>query len=122
VSTRILIAEDEPNLVESLSFILEREGCDVSAVFDGEAVLERVRADPPDVLILDVMLPKRNGFDVLHQIKTDPGLRRVRVMVLTAKCQESDRKAAENLGADVFISKPFSNQEVVEHVAQLTAP
>ena len=122
MSTRVLIAEDEPNLVESLSFILKREGWDVSAVFDGDAALDRVRADPPDVLILDVMLPKRNGFDVLRQIKTDPGLKNMRIMVLTAKCQASDRKAAEDLGADVFISKPFSNQEVVEHVAQLSVP
>ena len=118
---RVLIAEDEPNLVESLSFILERQGCDVSAVLDGEAVLEHVRRQPPDVLILDVMLPKRNGFDVLQQIKADPALRGIRVLVLTAKCQESDRKTAVDLGADVFVSKPFSNQDVIRHVMQLTA-
>ena len=87
LSARVLIAEDEPNLVESLSFILSREGCVVSAVFDGESVLERLRSDRPDVLVLDVMLPLRTGFEVLKLIKTDPGLRGIPVMVLTAKGQ-----------------------------------
>lgn len=116
---RVLIAEDEPNLVESLSFILGREGCEVAAVFDGESVIDRMRATPPDVLILDLMLPKRNGFDVLKLIKGDPALSAIPVMVLTAKGQERDRKTAEELGADAFVTKPFSNQDVVARVRRL---
>ena len=119
MSARVLIAEDEPNLVESLSFILSREGCVVSAVFDGESVLERLRSDRPDVLVLDVMLPLRTGFEVLKLIKTDPGLRGIPVMVLTAKGQERDRRTAEDLGADAFVTKPFSNQDVVDRIKRL---
>jgi len=121
VSARVLIAEDEPNLVESLSFILSRQGCVVSAVFDGDAVLERLRSDRPDVLILDVMLPRRTGFEVLKLMKTDPRLAGIPVMVLTAKGQERDRRTAENLGADAFVTKPFSNQDVVDRIMRLAA-
>lgn len=119
MTARVLIAEDEPNLVESLSFILSREGYEVSAVFDGDAVLERLRSDRPTVLILDVMLPGRTGFEVLKQIKTDPSLCAIPVMVLTAKGQERDRKTAEELGADAFVTKPFSNQDVVDRIKRL---
>lgn len=119
VAANVLIAEDEPNLVESLTFILRREGCSVTAVFDGEAVMERLRAELPDVLILDVMLPKRNGFDILKLIKADPRLTALPVMVLTAKGQERDRKTAEQLGADAYVTKPFSNRDVVERIKRL---
>ena len=119
MSARVLIAEDEPNLIESLSFILGREGYEVSAVSDGDAVLERLRSDRPHVLILDVMLPKRTGFEVLKLIKLDPTLSGIPVMVLTAKGQERDRKTAEYLGADAFVTKPFSNQDVVDRIKRL---
>ncbi|MEQ8397509.1 response regulator [Thalassobaculum sp.] len=119
VSARVLIAEDEPNLIESLSFILGREGYEVSSVSDGDAVLERLRSDRPNVLILDVMLPKRTGFEILKLIKMDPALSGIPVMVLTAKGQERDRKTAEDLGADAFVTKPFSNQDVVDRIKRL---
>ena len=119
MSARVLIAEDEPNLIESLSFILGREGYEVSAVSDGDAMLERLRSDRPHVLILDVMLPKRTGFEVLKLIKLDPTLSGIPVMVLTAKGQERDRKTAEDLGADAFVTKPFSNQDVVDRIKRL---
>ena len=119
MSARVLIAEDEPNLVESLSFILSREGCEVSAVFDGDSVLERLHADRPDVLVLDVMLPRLTGFEILKLIKTDPRLCGIPVMVLTAKGQERDRRTAEDLGADAFVTKPFSNRDVVDRIKRL---
>ena len=119
VSTRVLIAEDEPNLVESLSFILNREGYEVTAVFDGEAVLEQLRSTKPGLVILDVMLPKMNGFEVLKVIKGTPDLARVPVMILTAKGQDKDRKTAEGFGADDFVTKPFSNADIVERVKAL---
>jgi DNA-binding response OmpR family regulator len=119
MSARVLIAEDEPNLVESLNFILTREGCEVSVVFDGDAVMDRLRAEHPDVLVLDVMLPRRTGFEILKLIKTDPSLRGIPVMVLTAKGQERDRRTAEDLGADAFVTKPFSNQDVVDRIKRL---
>lgn len=117
--TRVLIAEDEPNIVESLSFVLGREGFEVSAVLDGEAALERLRAERPDVMILDVMLPRLNGFEVLKRVKADPSLCAIPVVVLTAKGQAHDRRMAEGLGVDGFMTKPFSNREIVELVRRL---
>lgn len=121
LAVRVLIAEDEPNIAESLRFILERESFEVSCVVDGESALRQLRRDPPDVLILDVMLPGMNGFEVLKNVRADAALRDLPVVVLTAKTQVQDRSTAEGLGAQVYIAKPFSNREVVEQLRRLTA-
>ncbi|MEQ8347487.1 MAG: response regulator [Sneathiellaceae bacterium] len=119
MAARVLIAEDEPNIVESLSFLLRREGLEVSAVLDGEETLRALQADLPDILILDVMLPSLDGFSILKQIRANPRLKALRVIVLTAKGQAQDRRTAEEIGADAFITKPFSNKDVVERVRRL---
>ncbi|ODT33862.1 response regulator transcription factor [Zeimonas arvi] len=118
---RVLIAEDEPNIVESLSFVLAREGFEVEAALDGEAAIDRLRRQLPDLLILDVMLPRLNGFEVLKRVKADPALRALPVIVLTAKGQVQDRRMAEEIGVDGFMTKPFSNREVVDEVRRLIA-
>ncbi|MEQ8594160.1 MAG: response regulator [Parvibaculum sp.] len=115
----ILIAEDEPSILESLDFILRRAGWSVESVTDGEAVLERVRRELPRILVLDVMLPKRSGFDVLKQLRSEELTRVLPVLILTAKGQQQDRRIAEELGADGFVTKPYSNAEVVGAVRQL---
>ena len=118
---RVLIAEDEANIVESLSFILQRAGFEVASVADGDAALVRMRSlSPPDLLILDVMMPVRNGFEVLKALKTDERLKHIPVVVLTAKAQAHDRQLAEELGADAFVTKPFANRDIVELVQRLT--
>ncbi|MGH8736413.1 MAG: response regulator transcription factor [Burkholderiales bacterium] len=117
--TRVLIAEDDPNIVEALSFVLSRDGFDVCAVLDGEEALRRLRSAPPDVMILDLMLPKRNGFEVLKLIKSDPALRALPVIVLTAKGQAQDRRLVEQIGVEGFMTKPFSNSDVLEAVRRL---
>ena len=119
MTTRVLITEDEPNIVESLTFILQRAGYEVSSVADGEAAVRRLRSDPPDIMILDVMLPKLNGFDVLKLIKTDPRPELTAGLVLTAKGQAHDRQLAEEIGADAFITKPFSNRDIIEQIGRL---
>ena len=119
MTTRVLIAEDEPNIVESLTFLLRRAGYDVASVLDGEAALAHLRTRAPDLMILDLMLPRRNGFEVLKAVKADPSLRSVPVLVLTAKGQPQDRKRAEEIGIDAFITKPFSNREIVDAVRRL---
>lgn len=119
MATRVLITEDEPNIAESLTFILNREGYDVSTVLDGEAALQRLRSDPPDIMILDVMLPRLNGFEVLKLVKADPALKALPVMILTAKGQAHDRRMAEEIGASAFITKPFSNRDIIEQVGRL---
>ena len=119
MTKRVLIAEDEPHIVESLSFVLQRSGYEVSSVLDGEAAMARLRSDPPDMMILDVMLPKLNGFEVLKRLKSDPALRSIPVIILTAKGQTQDRRMAEEIGVDGFMTKPFSNREFVDEVRRL---
>lgn len=115
----ILIAEDEPSILESLDFILRRAGWTISAVTDGDAVIEAVRRLRPRMLVLDVMLPKRSGFEVLKQIRADADTQALPVLILTAKGQQQDRRIAEEFGADVFVTKPYANAEVVGAVRQL---
>lgn len=115
----VLIAEDEPSILESLDFILRRAGWSIDSVTDGEAVLESVRRNRPRVLVLDVMLPRRSGFDVLKQLRADAETRTLPILILTAKGQQQDRRIAEELGADAFVTKPYSNAEVVGAVRQL---
>jgi two-component system OmpR family response regulator len=115
----ILIAEDEPSILESLDFILRRAGWNVSSVTDGDAVLAAVQRLHPRLVVLDVMLPKRSGFDVLKQIRANADLRTMPVLILTAKGQQQDRRTAEELGADAFVTKPYANAEVVGTVRHL---
>ena len=119
-SRRILIVEDEPNIVESLRFILEQAGFIIDIVADGSSALDRLREGDFQAVVLDVMLPGMNGFDVLPSIRADGRTRETPVIVLTAKGQANDRKTAEAIGASAFITKPFSNAEVVERVRELS--
>jgi two-component system OmpR family response regulator len=115
----ILIAEDEPSILESLDFILRRAGWSISSVTDGEAAIAALRQFQPRMVVLDVMLPKRNGFDVLKHIRADAHTHTLPVLVLTAKGQQQDRRIAEELGANRFVTKPYANAEVVGAVRQL---
>lgn len=119
LSTRVLIVEDEPNIVESLSFVLRHAGYAVTSAADGETALGLLRDSPPDLLVLDLMLPGINGFEVLKTVKSTPALATMPVIVLTAKGQARDRRMAEDIGADGFMTKPFSNRELVELVRTL---
>lgn len=115
----VLIIEDEPSIMESLDFILRRAGWSIATATDGQAAIDAVRRNRPRVLVLDVMLPKRSGFEVLKQIRTEPDLSRLPVLILTAKGQAQDRRTAEDLGADAFVTKPYANAEVVGAVRRL---
>lgn len=115
-ASRILLVEDEPNIVESLRFILEQAGFGVDVVTDGNAALALLDAEDFSAVVLDIMLPGMNGFDVLRAIRRDSRLTDLPVIVLTAKGQPNDRKMAETIGASAFITKPFSNAEVVDCV------
>jgi len=117
---RVLIVEDEPNIVESLRFLLERETLQVSVQSDGALAIDSVRTTLPDLIILDIMLPNRSGFDILRDLHNMPGTR-PKVMVLTAKGQARDRVTAEDIGVDAFMTKPFSNKEIVANILGLLA-
>ncbi len=114
---RVLIVEDEPNIVESLTFLLEREGLDVHAQSNGAAALASIQTLEPALVILDVMLPNRSGFDILRDIRALPSP--PRVLMLTAKGQARDRQMATEIGVDLFMTKPFSNTEIVGSILAL---
>lgn len=115
----VLIAEDEPDIVESLTFLMTRAGFEVTSIADGNAVLAELALRLPEVLVLDVMLPGASGFDILRRLRADARYSELPVLMLTAKGQRRDRDTAMALGADLFMTKPYSNAEVTEAVRQL---
>lgn len=118
---RVLVAEDEPNIAESLSFLLERAGYDVSVVGDGEAAVRAAADAAPDLLVLDLMLPGMDGYGVLRALRADERTAGLRVLILTAKGQSEDREAALEAGADGFITKPFANADLIGTIERLSA-
>ncbi|GAB5470691.1 MAG: hypothetical protein Kilf2KO_37210 [Rhodospirillales bacterium] len=119
MAARILIAEDEPFIVESLSFLLQHAGYQVAAVADGEEAMSAIARGNPDLLILDAMLPSASGFDVLARLRRQPSSKSLPVMVLTAKGQAADRQRMFDLGADDFVTKPFGNKDLLQRVETL---
>ena len=117
----ILVVEDEPNIVLSLQFLMKKAGFDVRVARDGEEALTAVRERAPDLILLDVMIPKRDGYDVCQTIRANADWKSVYIIMLTAKGREVEREKGLALGADDYITKPFSTQEVVERVRELLA-
>jgi len=118
---KVVLIEDERNIIEAISFILAREGWEVKTHSNGHDALDVVRARRPDLVILDVMLPGKSGFDILQEIRHDAELAATPVLMLTARGQDKDREMAERAGADRYMTKPFSNAEVLEAVRTLVA-
>jgi DNA-binding response OmpR family regulator len=119
MNKRILIVDDEPNIVISLEFLMMREGHEVRVARDGEAGLAAVRTHRPDLVVLDVMMPKLDGFAVLEAVRSDPDLAGTRILMLTAKGREAEQNKGLALGADAYMSNPFSTRDLVEKVKEL---
>lgn len=119
MSGHVLIVEDEQNIVESLSFLLRREGIAVTAVLDGAKAIQSISQHRPDLLILDLMLPGVDGFHILREVRAMPEFKQLPVIVLTAKLQEHDRQRALDIGASAFMAKPFGNADIVSAVKGL---
>jgi len=115
----VLVVEDEPNIVDSLSFLMKQAGLTVQVARDGDAALRFMESRVPDLVLLDVMLPRRDGYDVCRAIRANPAWRDVKVIMLTAKGRELDRRKGLELGADDYVTKPFSTREIVERVRRL---
>ena len=115
----VLLIEDEQNIIEAVSFILSRDGWDVKTHSNGHDATDAVRTRSPDIVILDVMLPGKSGFDILKEIRADADLSRTPVLMLSARGQTKDVEMAERAGADRYMTKPFSNAEVLEAVRAL---
>lgn len=118
---KVLLIEDEPNIIEAISFILSREGLAVETHSDGTTANDRLRAVGPDLLILDVMLPGKSGYDILRELREDAATAELPVLMLTARGQSRDREMAERAGVSAFMTKPFSNSEMLETVRSLMA-
>ena len=119
MANKILVVDDEPNIVLSLEFLMKQAGFQVRTAADGEAALAAIAAELPDLVLLDVMMPRKNGYEVCQAIRANPDWQAVRIIMLTAKGREVEREKGLALGADDYITKPFSTQEVVERVREL---
>jgi two-component system alkaline phosphatase synthesis response regulator PhoP len=112
----ILVIDDEKDLIELVRYNLEKEGFDVIAATDGQSGLEVVKKHRPDLVVLDLMMPGLDGLQVCQRLRSDPRSGRIPVIMLTAKATEADRVVGLELGADDYITKPFSPREVVARV------
>ncbi len=112
----VLLVDDEPNIILSLEFLIEQAGYEVRIARDGEAALKSIEERKPDLILLDVMLPKRDGFDVCERIRANPAWNDIRIIMLTAKGRDSEREKGLALGADAYITKPFSTREAMEQI------
>lgn len=119
MSHSILVADDESNIVLSLEFLMKQAGFKVRVASDGEAALKAIAEDVPDLVLLDVMMPKRDGYDICSTIRQNPDWKDIKVVMLTAKGREVEREKGLAAGADDYITKPFSNRAVVERVRRL---
>jgi len=119
MTKKILIVDDEPNIVISLEFLMRREGFEVTVARDGEEALGAIAHENPDLVLLDVMMPKFNGFEVCEKVRANPDHAGVRIIMLTAKGREAEVSKGLSLGADGYITKPFSTRDLVEQVKNL---
>ncbi|MDD3014414.1 MAG: response regulator [Candidatus Gastranaerophilales bacterium] len=113
---KILIVDDEQDIVETLTFLFESEGFACITAYDGEEALNKAKSEMPDLIILDVMLPKINGYKVCRLLKFDAKYKNIPILMVTARSQEEDKAIGEETGADEYITKPFNIEELTQTV------
>lgn len=116
---RVLIVDDEPSIVISLEYLLQREGYDTAIAPDGEEALAAMAERPPDLVVLDVMLPKLNGFEVCERIRAEPSWSGTKILMLTARGRDTEVTRGLRLGADAYVTKPFSTRDLMAEVNRL---
>ncbi len=119
MNKKILVADDEPNIVISLEYLLKREGYIVIVARDGQEALDSIAREKPDLVLLDVMMPKKSGFEVCQAVRASEDLQGTKILMLTAKGRDTDVAKGTALGADDYMTKPFSTRELVQKVAKL---
>lgn len=118
---KILIADDEPNILISLEYLMKRQGYEVLVARDGQEALDQLRAHRPQLVLLDVMMPRKSGFEVCSELRADEAIRDTLVLMLTAKGRDTDVAKGLGVGADAYMTKPFSTKELAQKVAELLA-
>lgn len=121
ISASILIADDDPNILRALSFLMQREGHEVRTATDGRQALAAVAEAPPDVLLLDLMMPHSNGYEVCQALRASSAYDAVRIVMLTARGGETDKSMGMAAGADAYVTKPFAIDDVVDCVSAVLA-
>lgn len=121
MTKRVVLVEDELNIAEAIRFLLSNEGWRVETLANGATAVDVIRKAIPDLVMLDVMLPGKSGFEILHDLRADPALETLPVLMLTARGQARDREMAEKAGVSRFMTKPFSNAEMLDAVRELTS-
>ena len=116
---KVLVVDDEPFICRSLSFVLKRGAYEVFEARNGDEALEAIRQHRPDLVFMDVMMPKKSGFEVTEMVKADPDLQSTKIILLTAKGQDSDRERGRSAGADDYMTKPFSPTGILERAKEI---
>jgi DNA-binding response OmpR family regulator len=119
MSHKVLIADDEPNIVISLEYLMKRAGYQVSIARDGQEALDTIRRERPRLVLLDVMMPRKSGFDVCQELRADEQIKDTLVLMLTAKGRDTDVNKGLGVGADAYMTKPFATKELVAKVAEM---
>jgi DNA-binding response OmpR family regulator len=122
MAKRVLVVDDEPNIVMSLRFLMEREGFQVEVASTGQAAVAALDRAPADLVLLDIMIPELDGFEVCQCIRSNPAWRDTKVVMLTAKGRDVERDKGLALGADDYVTKPFSTRDLVAKVKRMLAP
>ncbi len=121
MSKKILIVDDEPNIVISLEFLIKKEGFTVAVAADGEEALAKVTEFSPDLILLDVMMPKKSGFEVCEALRADPQQSGLKIIMLTAKGRDTEMAKGLALGADAYMTKPFSTKDLIARIREVLA-
>jgi len=121
MSHRILIVDDEPNIVISLEYLMKKEGFEVAVATDGDAALRKAAEFEPHLILLDVMMPKKSGFEVCEALRADPERAGLKIVMLTAKGRDTEMAKGLAIGADAYVTKPFSTKELVDKVREMLA-
>ena len=119
MAKRVLIADDEPNIVTSLEYLMSKSGYQVQVARNGDEALALVESFMPDVVLLDVMMPRRSGYDVCQKMRERPEWRHIKIVMLSAKGREAEVSKGLSLGADAYVTKPFSNRELIARIGGL---
>ncbi len=122
MSKKILVADDEPNILTALEFLLQRNGYDVQIARNGEQALQLIESGPPDLVLLDVMMPLRSGYEVCRRIRERTDWTHIKIVMLSAKGRDAEVTKGLAMGADLYVTKPFSTRELVDKVKALLPP